>query len=255
MLLIGENLNVINMIIGKAFKEKNPKPIAEEAKRQKGKGMDWIDINLGPARKGGPELMEFVVKKVQEEKPDLILLDVMMPKKTGFTLFKQLRKDERFKELPVLPTPRAPIGSPPTEMSPYKFAKEVERVLDETVRPQLQKDGAFVWVERKVDPATARRVRDLELDGVGFLTEHRRYYPQRELAAHVLGWAGLDNTGMSGIEYSFEDQIAGRAAQVVVHTDARRRPVGHTERPATDGHTAAARRRETPRRRPATCRG
>jgi 5-methyltetrahydrofolate corrinoid/iron sulfur protein methyltransferase len=66
MLLIGENLNVISTVIGKAFKEKNPGPIAEEAKRQKEKGMDWIDINLGPARKGGPELMEFVVKTVQE---------------------------------------------------------------------------------------------------------------------------------------------------------------------------------------------
>jgi len=66
MLLIGENLNVINRQIGKAFKEKDPGPIVEEAKRQKEKGMDWIDINLGPARKGGPELMEFVVKTVQE---------------------------------------------------------------------------------------------------------------------------------------------------------------------------------------------
>ncbi len=66
MLLIGESLNVINRIIGKAFKEMDPGPIAEEAKRQKEKGMDWIDINLGPARKGGPELMEFVVKTVQE---------------------------------------------------------------------------------------------------------------------------------------------------------------------------------------------
>jgi 5-methyltetrahydrofolate corrinoid/iron sulfur protein methyltransferase len=67
MYLIGENLNVINREIGKAFKEKDPGPIAAEAKRQKDKGMDWIDINLGPARKGGPELMEFVVKTVQEE--------------------------------------------------------------------------------------------------------------------------------------------------------------------------------------------
>lgn len=67
MLLIGENLNVISRVIGKAFKEKDPGPIAEEAKRQKEKGMDWIDINLGPARKGGPELMEFVVKTVQNE--------------------------------------------------------------------------------------------------------------------------------------------------------------------------------------------
>ena len=67
MLLIGENLNVISTVIGRAFKDKDPGPIAEEAKKQKEKGMDWIDINLGPARKGGPELMEFVVKTVQEE--------------------------------------------------------------------------------------------------------------------------------------------------------------------------------------------
>jgi 5-methyltetrahydrofolate corrinoid/iron sulfur protein methyltransferase len=66
MLMIGENLNVIKTEIGKAFKEKNPEPIIAEAKKQKEKGMDWIDINLGPARKGGPELMEFVVKTVQE---------------------------------------------------------------------------------------------------------------------------------------------------------------------------------------------
>ena len=74
MLLIGENLNVINRVIGKAFKEKDPGPIAEEAKRQQEKGMDWIDINLGPAKKGGPELMEFVVKTVQETIGDSIPL-------------------------------------------------------------------------------------------------------------------------------------------------------------------------------------
>ena len=74
MLLIGENLNVINTIIGRAFREKDPGPIAEEAIRQKEKGMEWIDINLGPAKKGGPELMEFVVKTVQEAIGDSIPL-------------------------------------------------------------------------------------------------------------------------------------------------------------------------------------
>lgn len=74
MLLIGENLNVIDRVIGKAYKEMDPGPIAEEAKRQKEKGMDWIDINLGPARKGGPELMEFVVKTVQEAIGDTLPL-------------------------------------------------------------------------------------------------------------------------------------------------------------------------------------
>ena len=74
MLLIGENLNVINTVIGKAFKGRDPGPIAAEAKRQKEKGMDWIDINLGPAKKGGPELMEFVVNTVQEAIGDEIPL-------------------------------------------------------------------------------------------------------------------------------------------------------------------------------------
>jgi 5-methyltetrahydrofolate corrinoid/iron sulfur protein methyltransferase len=76
MLIIGESLNVISRVIGKAFKEKDPRPIIAEAKRQKEKGADWIDINLGPARKGGPELMEFVVKTVQEaigDSPSLVL--------------------------------------------------------------------------------------------------------------------------------------------------------------------------------------
>ncbi len=105
------------------------------------------------------------------------------------------------------------------------------------VLAKLQKSRAFVWIQRKVDPLTARRVRDLQLEGIGFLAEHRRYYPQRELGAHVLGYVGLDNTGMSGVEYAFEKEIRGRAAKVVVSTDARRRPVAQTERPSTDGAT------------------
>jgi hypothetical protein len=78
-------------------------------------------------------------------------------------------------------------------------------------------------------------VRELSLEGIGFLTEHRRYYPQRELAAHVLGYVGLDNDGMSGIEHAFEKEIRGRAAKVVVHTDARRRPSRRPSGPSTDG--------------------
>ncbi|MBW1689934.1 MAG: dihydropteroate synthase [Deltaproteobacteria bacterium] len=73
MLLIGESLNVISTKIGRAFKQKDPGPIQEEAKKQKELGMDFIDINLGPARKGGPELMEWVIKTVQEVVDDVPL--------------------------------------------------------------------------------------------------------------------------------------------------------------------------------------
>ncbi len=66
MLLIGESLNVMSKKIGGAMKERDPKPIQEEALFQKEKGMDYIDINLGPAKKDGAELMPWMVKTVQE---------------------------------------------------------------------------------------------------------------------------------------------------------------------------------------------
>jgi 5-methyltetrahydrofolate corrinoid/iron sulfur protein methyltransferase len=74
MILFGESLNVISTKIGRAFKERDPKPIQEEALFQKEKGMDYIDINLGPAKKDGHELMPWVVKIVQEVVDDIPLL-------------------------------------------------------------------------------------------------------------------------------------------------------------------------------------
>lgn len=74
MLLIGESLNVISTKIGRAFKERDPKPIREEALFQKEKGMDFIDINLGPAKKDGHELMPWVVEVVQEVVDDVPLV-------------------------------------------------------------------------------------------------------------------------------------------------------------------------------------
>ena len=73
MLLIGESLNVISKKIGKAYKDRDPKPIQEEALFQKEKGMDYIDINLGPAKKDGHELMPWVVEVVQEVVDDVPL--------------------------------------------------------------------------------------------------------------------------------------------------------------------------------------
>src|SRR5512147_50016 len=66
MLIIGENLNVISKKIGQALKDRDPGPIREMAEAQTRAGVDLIDINLGPARKAGAELMEWVVKTVQE---------------------------------------------------------------------------------------------------------------------------------------------------------------------------------------------
>ncbi|NNK14028.1 MAG: dihydropteroate synthase [Desulfofustis sp.] len=74
MILFGESLNVISRVIGGAFKARDAKPIQEEALEQKKLGMDYIDINLGPAKKDGHELMPWVCQVVQEVVPDIPLL-------------------------------------------------------------------------------------------------------------------------------------------------------------------------------------
>jgi len=77
MILIGENLNVMVKKIGMAMKERDPKPIQELALAEANAGADYIDINLGPARKGGGELMEWVVKTVQEVVDNPLYLDTI----------------------------------------------------------------------------------------------------------------------------------------------------------------------------------
>jgi len=77
MLRIGENLNVMVKKIGAAMKDRDPKPIQELAIAESKAGVDYIDINLGPARKGGGELMEWVVKTVQEVADTPLYLDTV----------------------------------------------------------------------------------------------------------------------------------------------------------------------------------
>lgn len=74
MLLFGESLNVVSKVIGKAFRERDAAPIQAEVEEQIKLGMDYIDINLGPAKKDGTELMPWVCQVVQEVSGDVPLL-------------------------------------------------------------------------------------------------------------------------------------------------------------------------------------
>ncbi|MEJ2092068.1 MAG: dihydropteroate synthase [Syntrophobacterales bacterium] len=70
---IGENLNVVTKVYGQAMKDRNPKPLQELAEKEAAKGVDFIDVNIGPARKGGEELMDWIVKAIQEVVPNIPL--------------------------------------------------------------------------------------------------------------------------------------------------------------------------------------
>jgi cell division protein FtsI (penicillin-binding protein 3) len=83
-----------------------------------------------------------------------------------------------------------------------------------------QSGRRFVWIKRRIDEASARRVRGLALDGVELVKEPKRFYPQRELAGHVLGFVG-DESGQEGLERELETFLKGTAVQVQATRDAR----------------------------------
>jgi cell division protein FtsI (penicillin-binding protein 3) len=82
-----------------------------------------------------------------------------------------------------------------------------------------QKNRAFVYVARTVERDVAARVRALGLAGVGFVPEAKRYYPAGDLAAPLLGFVGIDNNGLAGLEAGLEAGLAGRAGELEVERD------------------------------------
>ncbi len=100
---------------------------------------------------------------------------------------------------------------------------------------RIRKGKHFAYVRRQVSPDQARRVADLEMEGIGFLRENQRRYPNRELASHLLGYVGLDNVGLGGIEGTYDSLIRGKAGTILVQTDARRHAFSRVERPPTTG--------------------
>jgi cell division protein FtsI (penicillin-binding protein 3) len=103
----------------------------------------------------------------------------------------------------------------------------------------LSRKSSFAYVARQVSPDEAKRVRALGLPGITLFKESRRYYPNSDLAAHVIGYVGLDNVGLGGIESAYDSQIRGKDGKVLIQTDnfrgQRRALSSRVERPATAG--------------------
>ena len=87
----------------------------------------------------------------------------------------------------------------------------------------------FAWVARRVDGPTADRVRELNLKGVYFTKEFKRFYPNRDLAAQVLGYVGTDDTGLGGLEREFEEDMHGAPGHMLTAVDAKRHVMGSVE--------------------------
>ena len=105
---------------------------------------------------------------------------------------------------------------------PVRLAAALAPIVDVPARDlhaQLTSGKGFVWLRRKLPPAIAARVRALNEPGLGFLAEPLRLYPNRELAAHVLGFEGVDG-GLEGVERAWNEALAGTPGRAIVGRDA-----------------------------------
>lgn len=106
----------------------------------------------------------------------------------------------------------------------------VERdTLRTRLREGREKNRKFVWIARKLDVEQAQRISALKLEGIHSLKEPKRVYPNGQLASHVLGFVGLDEVGLGGVEQVYNERIQGEAGKVFVETDAHRRSYGSLE--------------------------
>lgn len=83
----------------------------------------------------------------------------------------------------------------------------------------------FVWIQRKSDLDGIVKLKQAGLSGIGFLPEQKRFYPKRELAANVLGFVGIDNQGLAGIEHAHQSRLKGATVRQVTERDARGRNI------------------------------
>jgi cell division protein FtsI (penicillin-binding protein 3) len=100
---------------------------------------------------------------------------------------------------------------------------------------KCQAARSFCWVARKADAETADRIRAMNLRGIYFQKESKRFYPKRELAAQVLGYVGMDDEGLSGIERAHDDDLRGKPGRMLISVDARRKWFGSVEKQPDPG--------------------
>ncbi len=96
-------------------------------------------------------------------------------------------------------------------------------VPQEVLEARFESSRSFAWISRKLPPEKAEAISKLNLKGIYLQKENQRFYPKRDLAAHVLGFVDLDEKGLMGIERELDSQIRGKSERIVVMADARQR--------------------------------
>ncbi|RLB84290.1 MAG: penicillin-binding protein 2 [Deltaproteobacteria bacterium] len=131
--------------------------------------------------------------------------------------------DTNLKELAISTDVTSITAHPPKIKNAQATAKLLSRVLKINCKSLVRKlasNKKFVWIKRKATPKEAEAVRNLKIAGIDFLTEHKRFYPNKMLAAQMLGFTDIDDRGLEGIEFYYDEYLQGVASKYTVLKDA-----------------------------------
>jgi len=91
------------------------------------------------------------------------------------------------------------------------------------IRDKLERNKYFLWIKRKVPQDIYLRIKSLKLPGIGFIKESKRFYPNQILASHLIGFAGMDNNGLDGLERDYDKYLKGQPGHAIILRDAHSR--------------------------------
>jgi cell division protein FtsI (penicillin-binding protein 3) len=96
----------------------------------------------------------------------------------------------------------------------------------EALEKKMNASRGFAWLARRLTPEVAAQIRALKIDGLGFIKETKRFYPNAEIGSHVIGFTGLDPEGLEGVEKRFDSTLLGNTGYIVTERDALGRDIG-----------------------------
>lgn len=124
---------------------------------------------------------------------------------------------------------------------PHSTARKIAEVLgqdEKDVEKKLRARCGFIYIARKIDNRIAEKLRKMNLEGIGFIPETTRFYPQGSIASQVIGLCDMDMQGQSGLELYYDKLLGGRQGEIILEKDASGSPIPGTEKvikKATDG--------------------
>lgn len=131
--------------------------------------------------------------------------------------------DKNGEELAISGSSQTIVAIPAEIEDPEKAADKLELILDmkrSEIYKKITKSAYAVYLERKISDKKAAQIKSLDLPGITFTEETKRFYPKGDLAAHILGFSGIDNQGLNGVELAYDQVLQGKPGRIMIEKDA-----------------------------------